>query len=89
MTPRKTSTPAKHLRPSDIRAIAQLATQATLGVTGITEGVHQSVWGTIGVPGGAEPGQTRGLTGLIYQSVKAVTQLVARLANRRNAALYS
>ena len=82
MTAPKTGTAAKHLRPSDLRALAQLATQATLGVAGITEGVHQSVWGTIGVPGGAEPGQTRGLTGLIYQSVKAVTQLVGHGLDR-------
>ncbi len=66
----------KHLRSTDLRAIAQLATQATAGVARIAEGVHQSVWGSMGVPGGKAPGTTRGLTGLIYQSVQGVTQWV-------------
>jgi hypothetical protein len=36
--------PLKHLRPSDMRAVAQLATQATQGVARMAEGVHQSIW---------------------------------------------
>lgn len=68
--------PLNHLRASDIRGIAQLAAQATEGVTGIVEGVHQSVWSTMGVPGGAEKGRTRGITGLVYRSVRGVTRLV-------------
>lgn len=66
----------RHLRASDLRGVAQLATQATAGVARIAEGVHQSVWGTLGVPGGKAPGQTRGLTGLVYQAVQGITQLV-------------
>ncbi|MEO8121827.1 MAG: alpha/beta hydrolase, partial [Rhodoferax sp.] len=69
-------TQLKHLRTSDLRAIAQLATQATAGVTHIAEGVHQSVWRTLGAPGGAMPGQTRGLTGMVYKSVRGITQLL-------------
>jgi len=68
--------PVKPLRVSDIRGIAQLATQATEGVTRIAEGVHQSVWNTLGVSGGKAPKQTRGITGLVYRSVHSVTQLV-------------
>lgn len=68
--------PLRHVRASDLRAVAQLATQATAGVTRIAEGVHQSVWSTLGLPGGQAPGQTRGLTGLIYKTVQGVTQLV-------------
>jgi pimeloyl-ACP methyl ester carboxylesterase len=70
--------PLKHLQPSDLRGIAQLATEATAGVTRIAEGVHQSVWRTLGAPSGAAPDQTRGLTGLVYQSVQGVTQLVGK-----------
>ncbi|WP_210544021.1 triacylglycerol lipase [Rhodoferax sp. PAMC 29310] len=70
--------PLKHLQPSDLRGIAQLATEATAGVTRIAEGVHQSVWRTLGAPSGATPNQTRGLTGLVYQSVQGVTQLVGK-----------
>jgi pimeloyl-ACP methyl ester carboxylesterase len=67
-----------HLRASDIRGIAQLATQATRGVADISEGVHQSVWGSMGVPGGKAPGKTRGITRLVYQCVHGITHLVGK-----------
>jgi pimeloyl-ACP methyl ester carboxylesterase len=70
-------TPLKHLRPSDIRAVAQLATQATQGAARIAEGVHQSVWGTLGV-GDKASGKTNGLTRLVYKGVHGVTQLVGK-----------
>jgi len=66
------------LRISDIRGIAKLATQATAGVTRIAEGTHQSVWSTMGVPGGDAPGQTRGITGLVYRTIHGVTRLVGK-----------
>lgn len=72
---------------AQLRGIAKLATQATVSVSRIAEGVHQSVWGSMGVPGGKEPGQTRGLTGLIYQSVRGVTQLVGAGADKLLGAL--
>lgn len=67
-----------HVRPTDIRGAAQLATQATVGVANIAEGVHQSVWGSMGVPGGKSPGETRGITRLVYQCVRGVAQLVGK-----------
>jgi pimeloyl-ACP methyl ester carboxylesterase len=70
--------PLKHLKAADLRGVAQLATQATSGVTRIAEGVHQSVWRTMGVNGGKESGQTGGLTGLVYQSIQGVTRLVGK-----------
>ncbi|RYF40637.1 MAG: alpha/beta hydrolase [Comamonadaceae bacterium] len=66
------------MRISDLRGIAVLATQATSGAARIAEGVHQSVWSTLGVPGGARPGTTRGITGFVYRSVQGVTQLVGK-----------
>ena len=78
--PGKTARAAKaamqQLRASDLRGAARLATQATAGVARIAEGVHQSVLSTMGLPGGAEPGRTRGLTGMVYQSIHGVTRLV-------------
>ena len=68
----------KSLRASDFRAIAQLAVQATEGVTRITEGVHQSVLGTMGIPAGNSPEQTRCITGLVYRNVQNITRLVGR-----------
>lgn len=63
----------RHLRPTDIRAAAQLATQATLGVIGITEGVHQAVLRRIGLPVGEAPERTGGLTGRVYGAIRGVT----------------
>ena len=67
----------KHLRASDIRGIAQLATQATAGVTGIVEDVHQSLWSTVGFRGNTS-GQTSGITGLVYASIHTVTKLLGK-----------
>ncbi len=66
--------PVRHLRPSDVRAAAQLVTQATLGVVGITEGVHQAVRQRIGLPGGEAPGQAGGLTGRIYAAIRGTAR---------------
>jgi len=68
--------PPRHLLVSDLRAAAQLASQATVGVVRIVEGVHQAVWRTLGAPAGAQPGQTRGLTGLVYRAVEGSAQLL-------------
>ena len=70
--------PPRHLRATDLRALTQLATNATQAITGMAEGVHQSVWRTLGAPSGASTAQTRGLTGLIYKSITGVTQLVGK-----------
>ncbi len=77
----------RHLRASDIRGAAHLATQTTAGVTRIAEGVHRSILNTMGIPGGREAGRTRGLTALVYRSVhdgalllgKGVDTVMARL----------
>jgi len=72
----------RHLRLSDLRALVQLATEATTGVARIAEGVHQSVWSTLGVPGGAEAGRTRGITRLAYRGVEGATRLAGQGADR-------
>lgn len=77
-SPPKLKGPRQHLKASDLRAVAQLATQATTSVSRIAEAVHQAVWATMGVPGGKAPGQTRGLTGLVYQGVRGVTSAVGK-----------
>lgn len=66
------------LKPSDLRGIARLATHATTGVVGIAEGIHRRVWGAVGFPGGDVPGRTRGLTGLVYESVRRTSHLLGR-----------
>ena len=54
MTPPTPQKPPRHLQLSDLRAAAQLASQATVGVVRIAEGVHQAVWRTLGAPQGAQ-----------------------------------
>ena len=68
--------PQQHLHFSDMRGLAQLAVQATSGVTRVVEGVHQSVLSTVGVAGARAEGKTRGITGLVYRSIHAVTRVV-------------
>jgi pimeloyl-ACP methyl ester carboxylesterase len=73
-----TKNATRHVYASDLRAIALLATDATKAVNTMAEGVHQSVWQTLGAPSGPTPEQTRGLTGLIYKSIHGVTHLVGQ-----------
>lgn len=70
--------PFRHLRATDLRGLAKLATQATVNVTKIAEGVTQSVWSTLGAPSGKAKDQTRGITGLVYKSIQGVAQLVGK-----------
>ncbi|MEO9042403.1 MAG: alpha/beta hydrolase [Rhodoferax sp.] len=61
--------------------MAQIATQAASGVVRITEEVHQSVLRSLGAPGGRLPGQTAGITGLVYRSIQGTTQLLGKSAD--------
>jgi len=74
----RSKSPLKHLRPSDLRAAAQLAVQATRGVTTMAEGVHHAVLGTMGLAGGKAGQQTSGITGFVYRTVHGVTELVGK-----------
>lgn len=72
------TSPLKHLRPSDLRAVAQLATQATRGVATMAEGVHHAVLGTMGLAGDKASQQTSGIPGFVYRTVHGVTELVGK-----------
>lgn len=74
----KAALPPHRLTTSDIRGIAQLATEATEGITDIVEGVHRSVWSSVGVPNGSKPGRTRGITGLVYRTIRGITRVVGK-----------
>lgn len=70
----------RHLHPSDLRALAELATDGTTGVIGIVEGVHQSVLQALGARPGPTPGRTAGLTGLVYRGVRGVSRGIGSVA---------
>ncbi len=72
---------SEHVRASDLRAAALLATEATHAIASMAEGVHQAVWRTLGAPSGATPEQARGLTGLVYQGIQGITGLIGRSLN--------
>ena len=72
----------KHLRTTDARAVVQLATAATHNVTRIVEGVHQSIWSTLGAPAGKTKEQTRGVTGFVFKSIHGITQLLGTAADQ-------
>ncbi len=72
--PMRQTPPTRHLRASDLRGVTMLATAATLGVSRISEGVHQQVLRTLG----AQPGPTRGITGLVYRCIEGVARVAGR-----------
>ena len=76
--PPKSQNPLRHLRSTDLRGLAKLATQATVNVTKIAEGVTQSVWSTLGAPSGKSANETRGITGLVYKSIQGVAQFIGK-----------
>jgi pimeloyl-ACP methyl ester carboxylesterase len=61
------------IRPSDLRGVSRLAIDATVGVTDLVEAMHLSI---ARVPGATRSGTTRGITGLVYRSIRGVTRLV-------------
>jgi hypothetical protein len=69
---------AKHIRSSDMKAVAKLATQAVHNITRVTEGVHQSVWARLGVRNAEQPERTQGLTAWIYKTIHGLTYTVGR-----------
>jgi hypothetical protein len=67
----------RHLRAADIHGLALLASQGMAGVVRMVEGVHQSVWDTLGIAGPA-PQRTGGLTGAVYQGLHRTTRLLSQ-----------
>ena len=69
------------VRASDLRGVAQLATEGTSGVTRIAEEVTHSVWRTLGVAGSGPAGKTRGITGLVFDAIQGITHLAGKSAD--------
>ncbi|PAP75121.1 esterase/lipase family protein [Rubrivirga marina] len=62
---------------SDLRGAARLAARTVVGVTDIVEAAHATITRPVG-----RPRRTRGITGLVYRIVRAMTRGVARLLDR-------
>jgi pimeloyl-ACP methyl ester carboxylesterase len=63
------------LQAADLRGAAQLTTDAVEGLTSLVEAMHARIASLPGVPVAAGE-RTRGITGLVYKSVRGVTRVV-------------
>jgi pimeloyl-ACP methyl ester carboxylesterase len=66
----------RHLHLSDVRGLHRLASDVTVGVTDLVEAMHRTIVRAPGLLGAPPSGRTRGITGLVYRSVRGVTRLV-------------
>ncbi|MDT8999030.1 alpha/beta fold hydrolase [Paucibacter sp. APW11] len=62
-------------RAADLRGAARLATEATAALTDLVEAMHERITRLPGVPPPAAA-RTKGITGLVYRSVRGVNRLV-------------
>lgn len=61
---------------TDLRGWGRLAFDATLGLTAVVEGMHRTISRPPLLFGASPRGRTRGLTGLVYASIRTVTRLL-------------
>jgi hypothetical protein len=61
---------------ADLRGWGRLACDATLGLTGVVEAMHDTIWRARPMLGAPAPGRTRGITGFVYGNVRGVTRVV-------------
>jgi pimeloyl-ACP methyl ester carboxylesterase len=66
----------RHVRISDMRGYSRLAIDATLGLTTLVEIMHHNILRTPGILGKPTQHPARGITGLVYKSIRGVTNLV-------------
>lgn len=60
----------------DLRGIGRLAINAVTGITDVVESMHRNIRGAAAPLGKSRTGPTGGITGLVYRSVRGVSQLV-------------
>ncbi len=71
----------QHLKGGDLRAAAQLATEATQGLVDLVEALHERIARLPGLAAPAVAGRTQGITGLVYKTVRGVTRVVGGSAD--------
>eukprot|EP01034_Spumella_vulgaris_P045189 gene45189-56272_t len=67
--------PPPSLRSADLRGAVRLATDATAGLTGLVEAMHERIARLPGFAPTAQAGRTTGITGLVYKTVRGVTRV--------------
>jgi pimeloyl-ACP methyl ester carboxylesterase len=63
---------------SDLRGAARLALDATLGITTLVEKMHHTIQLVHPPLGASRAESTRGLTGLIYRSIRGTTRVIGK-----------
>lgn len=63
-------------RNADLRGAVRLAADATVGLADLVEAMHERIARVPGLGGPATEGRTRGITGLVYRSVRGVARAV-------------
>lgn len=71
----------RHVRLSDIRALAQLATDATIGLTDLVEAAHAKFSPVSRALVAADEGRTRGMSGFVYNAVRGVARAAGSAAD--------
>ena len=66
----------KHLHPSDLHGASKLAVDATIGLTNLVEAMHHNILRAPNIFGTMTEEPTRGITGLVYRSIRGVTRAV-------------
>jgi len=64
------------LRSSDLRGALRLAADATAGLTDLVEAMHERIARVPGLSAPAPDGRTRGISGLVYKTIRGVTRVV-------------
>ena len=65
-----------HVIPSDLRGLARLAVEATVGVTDLVEAVHDAIGHPSELPRAHRPSRGRGVKGVVYGAIRSVTRMV-------------
>jgi pimeloyl-ACP methyl ester carboxylesterase len=66
----------RHVHVADLHGLGRLAIDATLGITGIVETMHHNISRAPAPLGKVTHKPTKGITGLVYRSIRGVTRLV-------------
>jgi pimeloyl-ACP methyl ester carboxylesterase len=72
----KTTLKKKHLQPTDLHGASKLAIDATIGLTNLVETMHHNILRAPTIFGTVTEEPTRGITGLVYRSIRGVTRAV-------------
>jgi hypothetical protein len=67
---------ATHLQASDVHGASRLAVEATLALTSLVENLHHNIARLPGPLGRTSHQPARGITGLVYRSIRGVTRTV-------------